>query len=447
MIQEQRKQPENKPSSLLADDENKQIYSLIGPKCITIATAVVQLYYTKAPDHSYWNKKDVGVLCFVKDNCKKNYFFRMYCLRRTCKIWEQEVYKNMEYKANTRFLHTFEGDKCIYALNFACEVEAEQVRHIIGDKLEQMRQKTVRKEANQIVTDTTKPAKTSKQTEQKTSNKKKDRRRKLTKHDIGKPTEFRHITKVRFDCNTGLNVNTSDETYKEIFKKAGINEEMLENRRTREFVYDFLDNYQNESASHAPTRSAPRPPPPSRVPPPPPARDRHHSSPKLQKHDDQSMPPNFAPPPPLPPPRPPSLSAQIASAPVPPPPPPPLSSNLHIESTQKSGNVPPMENKGGDMRSALLENIRQGASLKPVSASSVGPRSDEPDRDDMLKQIKGGVSLRSAADRELNARRASVNEVNDIAMALKKAVEIRGIAIRADDGSSSTSSSDDEWDA
>lgn len=49
---------------------------------------------------------------------------------------------------------------------------------------------------------------------------KKSNKRKLTKQDIGKPTEFRHITKVRFDCNTGLDVNTSDEMYKEIFKKV-----------------------------------------------------------------------------------------------------------------------------------------------------------------------------------------------------------------------------------
>lgn len=49
---------------------------------------------------------------------------------------------------------------------------------------------------------------------------KKDRKRRLNKDDIGKPTEFRHITKVRFDSYRGLDVNTSDEMYKEIFKKV-----------------------------------------------------------------------------------------------------------------------------------------------------------------------------------------------------------------------------------
>ncbi|KAK9686525.1 WH1 domain [Popillia japonica] len=439
MTQDQRKHPRNKPSSLLTDDENKCIYSLLGPKCITIATAVVQLYYTKSPDHSYWIKQDIGVFCFVKDNYRKNYFFRMYCLRRTCKIWEQEVYKNMEYKCNTPYLHSFEGDKCIYALNFACESEAYRVKQIIGDKLEQMKQKSALKKPEQVVKDSDKKLtiQSFKQRDEPSNkSKKKSNKRKLTKQDIGKPTEFRHITKVRFDCNTGLDVNTSDEMYKEIFKKAGINDKMLENRKTREFLYDFVDSYRNnvqeEPASHAPTRSAPKPPPiVNRTPPPPPARVMP------QKQNDQPAPPNFAPPPPPPPPRPPSLHVSASNAPAPPPPPPPPGPGV---------NTAPTSNNGGDMRSALLDSIRQGATLKSVSTAPNETRSNEPDRNDMLRQIKEGVSLKSAADRELHSPRTSVHEDNEIANALKKAIQIRGIAIRTDYDTTSTSS-DDEWDA
>ncbi|KRT81417.1 hypothetical protein AMK59_5259 [Oryctes borbonicus] len=210
---------------------------------------------------------------------------------------------------------------------------------------------------------------------------------------------------------------------------------MLENRRTREFLYDFVDKYaRNEPSSNAPIRSAPKPPP-YRAPPPPPARSQHPSP----KQKDQSVPPNFAPPPPPPPPRSPSLSVPATNSSAPPPPPPPLPIRcVHTESIQKSSNVSPIENKGGDMRSALLESIRQGTTLKTASTSPPTTRSEEPDRDDLLKQIKEGVSLRSATDRELNSPRTSVSEVNDIAMALKKAVEIspteveiRGCSIHA----------------
>lgn len=75
-----------------------------------MVTCVIQLYYTQPPSHSQWIKKDTGVLCFVKDNVKKNYFFRFFCLKRNSLIWEQELYNDMEYIVSTEFLHTFEGE-------------------------------------------------------------------------------------------------------------------------------------------------------------------------------------------------------------------------------------------------------------------------------------------------------------------------------------------------
>lgn len=75
-----------------------------------MVTCIVQLYCTQPPSHSQWIKKDTGVLCFVKDNSKKNYFFRLYCLKRGAMVWEHEIYNDMEYNASTEFLHCFEGE-------------------------------------------------------------------------------------------------------------------------------------------------------------------------------------------------------------------------------------------------------------------------------------------------------------------------------------------------
>ncbi|KRT81418.1 hypothetical protein AMK59_5260, partial [Oryctes borbonicus] len=133
MAQKQRKQIENKPSSLLTLEENHQIFRLVGSRCKTIATAVVQLYHTQSPSHSQWLKKETGVLCFVRDNVKKTYFFRLFCLKRNCMIWEQETYTQMEYDHRCPFLHTFEGDKCMYAFNFASLLEADETKQIIID--------------------------------------------------------------------------------------------------------------------------------------------------------------------------------------------------------------------------------------------------------------------------------------------------------------------------
>ena len=40
------------------------------------ATAVVQLYHAH-PNPRSWNKVKTGILCFVKDNPKKSYYFRL----------------------------------------------------------------------------------------------------------------------------------------------------------------------------------------------------------------------------------------------------------------------------------------------------------------------------------------------------------------------------------
>lgn len=61
-------------------------------------------------EHCEWVKRDAGVLCLVKDNMRRSYFFRLYCTVRRQMLWEHEVYNNMEYLALRPFLHTFEAD-------------------------------------------------------------------------------------------------------------------------------------------------------------------------------------------------------------------------------------------------------------------------------------------------------------------------------------------------
>ncbi|XP_028158926.1 wiskott-Aldrich syndrome protein-like [Ostrinia furnacalis] len=132
---------ENRPSVLLSRDENDQVFSLIGPKCQSLATAVVQLFTTEGPAHSEWKKKDTGVLCLVKDNAKRSYFFRIYCLYRKTMIWEHEVYMQIEYKSPRPYLHTFEAEEYMTAFNFANEDEARVLRNILIEKIELRKQR------------------------------------------------------------------------------------------------------------------------------------------------------------------------------------------------------------------------------------------------------------------------------------------------------------------
>ena len=72
---------ENKHSMNLNDDENLQLLNLLGPKCQSIATAIVQLFFAPREfDYKTWKKHCVGVACFVKDSSKRSFFIRIFDL-------------------------------------------------------------------------------------------------------------------------------------------------------------------------------------------------------------------------------------------------------------------------------------------------------------------------------------------------------------------------------
>lgn len=69
----------NVPSNSLTQEENDLLFTLIGNRKQTKASAVVQLFQAQH-DHSQWNKFKTGVVCFVKDNVKKSYYIRLFDL-------------------------------------------------------------------------------------------------------------------------------------------------------------------------------------------------------------------------------------------------------------------------------------------------------------------------------------------------------------------------------
>ena len=69
----------NVPSSLLSDAENDLLFTMVGNRKQTKASAVVQMFHAH-PDRGQWSKFKTGVVCFVKDNVKKSYYIRLYDL-------------------------------------------------------------------------------------------------------------------------------------------------------------------------------------------------------------------------------------------------------------------------------------------------------------------------------------------------------------------------------
>uniref|UniRef100_A0A1B6MIX4 WH1 domain-containing protein n=2 Tax=Graphocephala atropunctata TaxID=36148 RepID=A0A1B6MIX4_9HEMI len=499
---------EQRLSNLLTREENECIFSLFGTRCESLATTVVQVFVTNAPEHCDWSKLDAGVLCLVKDHLKRSYYFRLYCPERRCMVWEHEVYNSMQYNAPRPFLHTFEAQDCIVAFNFASEEEAKWLRTILLDKLEskkQRREKRLRNSyhareqqnskpptysSNGVVSSANKYSVSNQHPpssgftnhkDEKKKNKKKDDK-KLTKADIGNPTEFRHISHVGWDINKGFDASLSNEEspeLKEFFQQAGVSEIQLQDRATRDFIYEFIqvngglnrvvnelqsdkrndivrkDNHYPTGTrherdglpgppplpmrntplppSHTPTASRaapPPPPPPSRtMPAPPPPTQNPPPPPPLRILPQQPPAPGSgAPPPPPPPPMP--------SAAVPPPP-----ALLPATLAPDMDHMP----SASDPHSALMESIRSGTTLKKVDLDAESRNSND-SRGELLTQIRQGISLRPV--QPVAKPSQSGPPENSLASALAIALAERSRFIHSESSGSSEedeNEDDDEW--
>ncbi|CAH2267810.1 jg5747 [Pararge aegeria aegeria] len=415
---------ENRPSVLLTRDENDQVFGLIGPKCQSLATAVVQLFTTEGPGHSEWKKKDTGVLCLIKDNSKRSYFFRIYCLYRKAMIWEHEVYLQIEYKSPRPYLHTFEAEDYMTAFNFANEDEARVLRDILNEKIklrkqrrEERRQRSMLSaRANSVsshgstISNTsrlngvtpppppapTTPAPVPMPTLPTQNNKantlsnytlksssKKPKARKLTKADIGAPLDFKHVSHVGWDENKGFDVDLPEEEMRWFFSKAGITELQLKDHATRQFIYDFINKNGGMDA----------------------VKEELHDAPKtnvnglLAKSFDQNLKKL-------------SLGCWIKGR---------IQKAVVLETARIHVEVGSKTSLNDDSRSNLMSEIRQGFNLKAVR------RSDSKTGDE---------------------KSSSGSEPSGLAGALARALEERKRAIHSSDSEDSDddSTSDGEWD-
>uniref|UniRef100_A0A069DUK1 Putative actin regulatory protein n=1 Tax=Panstrongylus megistus TaxID=65343 RepID=A0A069DUK1_9HEMI len=447
--------PEYKSSVLLTAEENEQIFSLLGPRCQTLATTVVELYATSGRDNDEWHRLETGVLCLVKDNSRRSYFFRLFCPLRKQLLWEHEVYNNLQYLALTPYLHSFEAEDCITGFNFANEDEGAQLQNVLLQKLEYKKQRRLEKKQrsqNNLLNNTTvgqghhriapqpngapslggSSSSLYNQSSARASSaiSKKEGKKRLTKADIGKPQNFRHISHVGWDPNKGFDFDkVEDPQLKQFFEDAGVSENHLRDRDTREFIYDFINKHGGiEAVKEAvepppvPVRARPPPPPPNRAPP--------------------MAPPQPPPPPPpirtLPPRNMPGTTTPITISTEAPPPPPPI----------PSCPLPPsvVQLPEDNNRSALLQEIRSGTTLRPVIAVSAESKrsSTASSRGELLDQIRQGVELKPVNMASSQQNQSNPPPQNSLAGALARALAERSRDIHGD--SSGSSDDDDEED-
>ncbi|XP_058127493.1 actin nucleation-promoting factor WASL-like isoform X3 [Anopheles coustani] len=506
----------NRPSLLLTNEENDQLFRLLGRRCQTLSTAVVQLYTTQSPAHASWVKRCTGALCFIKDNMRKSYYFRLYCLKANLMVWEQELYEKIEVTQPKPYLITFEGQDGIVALNFATDDEAAgfmsttltTVHNRNRRRDERVKRTSTRKDppparppplstmvggsqhsdaSDTGVTYRMKQPPTTvsafqqpypvhqQQHSQQLANQPHQKPRKvkgmgkLSKADIGTPSNFKHVTHVGWDPHHGFDLSGEEDTLKPFLAKAGVRDQHLKDRDTCAFIYDFIQTNnvlgQVKSESSGKKQKPPAPPPHQnqpdngqRNPPPPPP---HRTLPPLPP----TTPPKVAgsggppavtrPPPPL----------QSTPGPPPPPPPPPAMTGGPIPPPPPPAMMPPVKGlaptipggaAGGaqDDRSALLDSIRKGTTLKKVDQSALSTGSSSGDtRGDLMYEIQKGFQLRPVADRELGNAPGDRNSAGGgdvgtdaLADALRRALAERGRVIQpSDEEDSDSESNNTDW--
>ncbi|XP_022098026.1 neural Wiskott-Aldrich syndrome protein-like isoform X2 [Acanthaster planci] len=496
----------NAPSKLLSQSENDQVFNLLGRRCSTLTTAVVQVFLAQPPNS--WTKKCCGVACFVKDTNNRSYYIRVFDIVRGMKVWEQELYNQFKYFVveGKQFFHTFATDTCWAGLNFASDAEANEFSKCITDKIKdkQRRREDKKRRApdappqkrpnvappvpaqNTSSHNTQPPSPTIDTSTTKKKDKKKDKGKKgrLTKADIGTPSDFKHVSHVGWDPQKGFDIDEMDPEVKTWFQNIGVSEAELKDQNTAAFIKDFVEEHggfaaiKDDLAGRKRGGSAPPPPPPSRgsAPPPPPPGNRGPPPPPPPSRGPAPPPPpssRGAPPPPPPsralPPTPPSMAPPMpppsmiyaASTPAPPPPPPSMGGGgggpppPPPPPPPAVGAAPPPPpigggGGGGGGRAGLLDGIHKGVALKRVDPDDrPAPASDG--RGALLDQIRAGKALKQV---DMSEREADVSPgvpQDGLGAALLNALQMRSNAIHSE-GSDDDSDDDDfdddddEWD-
>ncbi|XP_071401200.1 actin nucleation-promoting factor WASL-like, partial [Centroberyx affinis] len=130
----------NAGSLLLTPQENDCLFSYLGRKCVTLCSAVVQVY---GSDRSCsWVKRCCGVACLIKDNPQRSYYIRVFDIKEGKTMFEQELYNNFSISSSRSYFIAFAGDTCQIGLNFASEEEAKRFRVAVNDLLSRRQRKT-----------------------------------------------------------------------------------------------------------------------------------------------------------------------------------------------------------------------------------------------------------------------------------------------------------------
>ncbi|MCJ8734926.1 hypothetical protein PDJAM_G00240900 [Pangasius djambal] len=277
------KSQESLGSRLLTPQENERVEDLLGRRCVPQCTTVVQLFMALPHSPNTWSLQHTGVLCFEKDNPKRSYFIRLYDIKASKLVWEQELFNQFTYHRIEPFFHTFHADDCQVGLNFANEEEAENFFFIVDEKISQRNKHLEKRQAKGLTLsrdchDTLPPlppngsgsllplgniniqnqAPPTKSKKEKKEKEKKSKKKgsKLSKALIGAPSGFTHVGHL------GMDSNSVDPDLMTLLSRAGISEADMRDSETSQLIYEVIERSGGMEAVKKELNQQDRPPPP-----------------------------------------------------------------------------------------------------------------------------------------------------------------------------------------
>ena len=436
---------------------------------------MARLYFAEKGSKQWQRIKEVAALTFNQSNLNGAFYFYLIDLERKIPEWSQEIYLDFKYNRDKEYFHSFEGDKGIFGILFADTDEADKFYEILMEELEsytavekmpskgKTKSKSIfgafgfgrRSAKTEETVESSSEEKIENQKTKKKKEKQKEKDSELGHDDVSEPRDFTHLSHIGFNPTKGtFDIQNIPDEWKNMFAKAGITQDQLENRSTAKFIAGFVQDSEPQMKQMMSKRvmgSKPPAPVPLKkktAPPPPP--------PLTPSKGKKSVPlPNPAKSssavPPPPPPKKITNKAKATNNSLPPPPPPPPQQQ-QSQTSLDSSQIP----KPPSAHSALFESIK-GAGigiLKPINTSNESCPANQASSADphsaLMASIKGGASLRPASklDRSPSSPTSSVASTDPtdmMAAMLAKALAARNKKLAADSSDEEHNSDDSRW--
>ena len=124
-----------KPFDFFRPRDNHAITQMIGSNVQSVSTTVVQLYVAERGGGRQWKYVLTGVAILAKDSNRRSYFIQVFDMDQRRLSWEQEIYREFQFKMPKSDVAIFEGDNAVCSLLFADATEAKHFQSAVQLRL------------------------------------------------------------------------------------------------------------------------------------------------------------------------------------------------------------------------------------------------------------------------------------------------------------------------